>query len=168
MQKPSSYQKLGRFIVVFQHTEAALTDLLVLMAKADDETIRILVNELEYSQRVKTTDVMFARFVDLSYDQDKSAKTEFHALMVKLLKLGERRNEIVHSRYKPLINVEGNSGLLRENSKLRGSKGTREEEEEELLPEAFSEDFERLRVARQELERFRLKVIDLLYPDLQP
>ena len=164
MEQSTSYHELGRFIVSFQHAEAALTELLVLMAKADDEAVRILVNELEYSQRVKTTDVMFSRLVDLLRDPDQAAKADFHGLMVELGKLGERRNEIVHSKYTPWINVEGASGLLRENSRLRASKGTREEEEEEILPHAFAVDFRRLSAALQQMERFRLKIIDWLSP----
>jgi hypothetical protein len=164
MEQSTSYHELGRFIVSFQHAEAALTELLVLMAKADDEAVRILVNELEYSQRVKTADVMFARFVDLRRQLDQAEKTDFHCLMIEFRNLGGRRNEIVHSKYTPWINVEGASGLLRENSRLRASKGTREDEEEELLPQAFAEDFRRLSAALQQLERFRPKVIDWLYP----
>jgi hypothetical protein len=115
---------------------------------------------------VKTTDVLFARFVDLLRDPDQVAKAEFHSLMVELRKLGERRNEIVHSKYSSWISVNGEAGLFRENSRLRASKGAREEEEEELLPQAFGADFERLKAAIQNLESFRLKIIDWLYPDV--
>jgi hypothetical protein len=120
---------------------------------------------LEYSKRVKTTYVMFARFVDLQREPDEAAKADFRKLMVELGKLGERRNDIVHSKYTSWVNVEGAAGLIRESSKLRVRKGTREDEEEELLPEAFAADFERLSVALQSLERFRLRVIDWLYPE---
>ena len=95
---------------------------------------------------------------------DQNAKAEFHKLMAELLRLGERRNDIVHSKYTPWINVEGVAGLIRENSKLKASKGLRDVEEEGLLPAAFETDFERLSVSLRELERFRLKVIDWLYP----
>ena len=166
MERSESYTRLGRFIVQFQHAEAAITELLVLMASADDEAVRILVNELEYSQRVKTTDVMFARFIDVRRNTDQAAKQEFHHLMVELLSLGERRNEMVHSRYWDWEDVEGSTGLLRQNSKLRASQGTRDEQEEELLPQAFEKDFERLSQALQGLERLRLKVINWLYPDV--
>lgn len=166
MERSESYSQLGQFIVQFQHAEAALTELLVLMAGADDEVVRILVNELEYSQRVKTTDVMFARFIDVRRDTDQPAKQEFHRLMVELLSLGERRNEIVHSRYWDWKDVEGSMGLLRQNSKLKASRGTRDEQEEELLPQAFEKDFERLSQALQCLESFRLRVIDWMYPDV--
>jgi phenylpyruvate tautomerase PptA (4-oxalocrotonate tautomerase family) len=61
MNQPTAYHQIGRFIVSFQHAEAALTELLVLMAHADDEAIRILVNELEYGgvgQVVEKCDVI--------------------------------------------------------------------------------------------------------------
>lgn len=164
MNHPTAYHQLGCFIVSFQHAEATLTELLVLMVNADEEAIRILVNELEYNNRVKTTDVMFARFVDLHREPDEAAKSEFHKLMVELGKLGERQNEIVHSKYMAWLNVEGDSGLIRQKSELRASKGTREDEEEEFLPDAFNADFKRISIALQALEDFRLKVIDWLYP----
>ena len=164
MDQTTAFHQLGRFVFLFQHVEAALTELLVLMARADDEAIRILVNELEFSKRVKTTDVMFARFVDLLRDPDENAKAEFHKLMNDIVKLGERRNELVHSKYVAWINIEGSYGLLRQNSALRASKGLREDGEEELLPEALEADGDKLGVALQALERFRLRVIDWVYP----
>jgi hypothetical protein len=166
MERSASYSRLGRFIVQFQHAEAALTELLVLMAGVDDEAVRILVNELEYSQRVKTTDVMFAWFINVRRNADQAAKSEFHRLMVELLSLGERRNEMVHSRYWDWTNVEGSMGLLRQSSNLRSSQGTRSDQEEELLPQAFENDLERLSQALQNLEGFRRRVIDWLYPDV--
>lgn len=164
MQQNANYHQIGRFVVMFQHAEQMLTELLVLMANADDEFVRILINELEYNKRVKTTDVMFGRFVELLPSPDQAAKQQFHNLMTVLLKLGERRNEIVHSKYTPFINVEGVAGLRREKSKLASSRGLREVKEEDLLPESFEEDFNRLTAALQLLEVFRLKVIDWLYP----
>ncbi|MDP1683302.1 MAG: hypothetical protein Q8L39_16205 [Burkholderiales bacterium] len=164
MDQSTAFHQLGRFVFLFQHVEAALTELLVLMARADDEAIRILTNELEFSQRVKTTDVMFARFVDLR-KPDETAKAEFHKLMVDVLKLGERRNELVHSKYAAWINAEGSYGLLRQNSALRASKGFREDGEEELLPEVLEGDGDKLAVVLQALERFRFRVIDWAYPE---
>lgn len=165
VNKPTAYHQIGQFIVLFQHVEAALTELLVLMAQADGEVIRILVNELGYDERVRTTDVLFARFVDLQREPDLLAKDEFHKLMVYLAKLGKRRNDLVHSKYSLWLNAEGATGVLRKNSKLRASKGVRKREEEELLPEAFSADHERLSNVLKTLERFRLKIIDWRYPD---
>lgn len=162
MQESATYQQIGRFVVMFQHAEQQLTELLVLMANADGEFVRILVNELEYNKRVKTTDVMFSRFVDLLRNPDQSAKQRFHDLMTELLKLGERRNEIVHSKYTLFINIKGLARLRRKSSKLAASKGQRDVLEEDLLPESFSEDLERLSAAQKTLETFRLKIINWL------
>lgn len=85
--------------------------------------------------------------------------------MVELRELGERRNDMVHSRYHSWIDIHGNEGLLRRNSKLRGKAGEREEVEEELQPNAFDTDLERLAEAAERLEKFRRQVIDWLYPD---
>lgn len=167
MTAQTAYHQIGKFIVNFQHAEASIDEILVLLANADDEAVRILVNELEYSQRLKTADVLLARFVDLQREPDLPAKAEFHKLMVELGRLGERRNDLMHSKYMSWVNVEGAAGLIRHNSKLRASKGVREEGEEELLPEAFNADFERLASALRGIEAFRLKVIDWLYPDVQ-
>ena len=134
------------------------------MADTDDDVVRILANDLEYSKRLSTADVLFARFVDLRNNTRIEAKTEFHKLMVELGKLGVRRNDLVHSRYNPWVNIHGKEGLLRTNSKLRGGKGEREETEEELQPEAFNGDLVRLALAGGELEKFRLQIIDWLYP----
>lgn len=166
MNAPSAYHQLGRFIIGFQHLEGAVNDLLELLADASDgEVVRILANDLEYGKRLNTTDVVFARFVDLHNNADQSAKGEFHQLMVELRDLGERRNDLVHSRYNVWLNVDGKEGLLRRNSKLRGSKGAREETEEELQPHVFDGDLERLANASARLEAFRLRVINWLYPE---
>lgn len=163
MQENAIYQQIGRFVVMFQLVEQRLTELLVLMPNVDDEFVQILVNELEYNKRVKTTDVMFGRFIDLQRNPDQSAKQKFHDLMTELVKIGERRNEIVHSKYTLFINVEGVAGLRRENSKLAASKGLRDVKEEDLLPESLEEDLKRLSAANESLETFRMKIIDWLY-----
>jgi hypothetical protein len=110
----SSPFEIRRFIAYTHVSISATTS-----ARADDEAIRILVNELEFSKRVKTTDVMFAWLVSLQREPYEAAKTEFRKVMVELGKLGERRNEIVHSKYSMWTNTEGASGLVRENSKLK-------------------------------------------------
>ena len=165
MSNPTAYHQLGRFIVGFQHLENTVTELLVLLGDTDSEAVLILINELAYNQRPRTADVLFSRFVDIRKITDPSSKAAFHDLMVELGKLGQRRNELVHSRYNDWINIEGRRGLLRTNSRLSAKKGEREELEEELQPEAFDSDLQRLGSAAMELERFRLQVIDWLYPD---
>ena len=167
MTSPTAYHQLGRFIVAFQHLEATVNALLELMSGGDCEATRILTNDLEYSKRLNTADVLFARFVDIRNNTDPTAKADFHKLMVELRDLGVRRNEMVHSRYHHWIDVHGNEGLLRQNSKLRGKAGQREELEEELQPNAFDADLQRLSAAGGRLEKFRLQVIDWLYPDLE-
>ena len=164
MNTPTAYHQLGQVIVFFQHLEESVNNLLELLSDDDGEVVRILVNDLEYSKRLKAADVVFARFVDLRNVTDSSTKTEFHKLIIELGKLGERRNELIHSTYNHWIDVHGHEGLLRTNSKLRGGKGVREEKEEELQSDAFNADLSRLDVAAQELEKFRLKVIDWLNP----
>jgi hypothetical protein len=150
---------------LFQDVEAAINEILVLLVNVDSEAVLILINGLECSQRLKTADVLFGRFVDLNGDSELSAKAEFHELIVKLMRLGERRNVLVHSKYMPWINIEGLAGLIRKNSKFR--KSIRELEEEELLPETFNDDLHALAAALEEIEAFRLRVIDRLYPDAQ-
>jgi len=93
MNTPTAYHQLGRFIVAFQHLEGAVNDLLELMADTDGEVVRILANDLEYSKRLNTADVLFARFVDLRNNTDLQAKADFHKLVVDLRDLGERRND---------------------------------------------------------------------------
>jgi len=166
MNSPTAYHQLGRFIVAFQHLESAVNDLLELLANTRDcEVVRILANDLEYRKRLNTADVLFARFVDLRTNTDALAKGEFHKLIVELGDLGDRRNDLVHSGYNAWLNVDGKEGLLRRNSKLRGRKGEREEKEEELQPDAFDQDLQRLAAAASRLEVFRLRVIDWLYPE---
>ena len=164
MSHPTAYHQLGRFIVDFQHLEYALTELLVLLDDSDSMAVLILANELAYNQKLRTADILFSRFVDLRKNTDASSKAAFHELMGEFGKLGERRNELVHSHYSNWINIEGRVGLLRSNSRLRAKKGELEELEEKLQPEAFDGDLQRLARAATALERFRLQVIDWLYP----
>jgi hypothetical protein len=165
MNTPTAHHQIGKFIVMFQDLEAAINEILILLVNVDNESVLILINELEYQQRLNTADVLFGRFVDLNGESKLQIKAEFHKLICKLKGLGERRNVLVHSKYMPWINIEGLAGLIRKNSKFR--KGIREQEEEELLPETFTDDFHELATALEEIESFRLNVIDGLYPEAQ-
>ena len=165
MNAPTAYHQLGQFIVKFQHLENVINNLITLLANTNDSVVQILTNDLEYGKRLNTADVLFAYFVDLRNTTQAELKADFHKLIVELRELGERRNELVHSRYNPWLNVQGNEGLLRTNSKLRGSKGEREEKEEELQPETFYDDLQRLSSAAIALENFRLQILDWLYPE---
>jgi hypothetical protein len=165
----TSQHQLGQFIVLFQHGEAALTELMVLMARSEDEeVIRMLLNDLEYSRRVRTAAVVFARFVNISSPLDEAEKAEkitaFNKMRKELLRLGEVRNALVHSRYFSWTNVNGELGLIRINSQLQG--GERNEEEHEMLPEAFAAEHIALSGALAKLEEFRLQIIDWIFPDV--
>ena len=117
-------------------------------------------------QRLKTVEALLARIVDLQREPDVSAKADFHKLVGDLEALGRRRNDFVHSKYMQWRNVEGSLGLIRQNSKLR--KGIREEQEEELQPEAFNADIDNIECVLRKLEAFRLRILDWLYPDVVP
>jgi len=163
--KESSYHQLGKFIYIFQVVESQIDSLLILLSEADEEMASILINELDFAKKVKTVDVMFARYIDVHRRMPSDAKVKFHKCMSGVIKLCERRNELVHSRYYDWRNVEGRAGLLRQNSKLRAGGGIREESEEELLPEAFTKDMAKAYLISMELDKFRLQVTDWLYPD---
>lgn len=164
MMELTAYHQLGKFIVSFQHVERQINDIILLIAGSDDEFVYILINELDYSERIRTMDVMFARFADLRTNIGEQEKSLFHSMVVSAGKLCERRNELVHSKYYEWANVEEKYGLLRQNSKLRGNKGLREESEEEMLPSSFNDDLAKVDIVYENLEQYRLKIIDWLYP----
>ncbi len=120
----TAYHQLGQFIAYFQMAENEISEIIQFLTKGTDhEMVQILINGLEYSKRLDTADVMFARFIDLYRSIDDAEKADFHKLIVDLKKLGTRRNQLVHSNYIPWYNVDGLKGLIREHSALRGSKG---------------------------------------------
>jgi hypothetical protein len=166
MEKVSSYHQLGKFIAYFQMAEREINGIMQLLCKGtDEEMVQILINDLEYSRRLDTADVLFSKFVDTYQDSESIVKTKFHKLIVKLKKLGQRRNDLVHSNYIPWYNVEGFKGLIRENSKLRGSKGFLEKIEEKLLPETLNAELEQIEIIFNELNEFRLQTINWRYPE---
>jgi len=161
MTKNVHYEQLGRFVVAFQNVDSTLTELLVDITNVDDEIIDILATNLDYSKRVMAADVLFARFVDVRRNTDVALKAQFHKLMSHLLKLGERRNELVHSTYTVYTSVEGVTGLMRQNSKLKGKKGVREINEEILSAEHLDKDLQCLNNVAISLEEFRQKIIHI-------
>lgn len=146
--------------------ESEINGIMQLLCKGTDKgMVKILINDLEYSKRLDTADVLFSKFVDTYQDCESMVKKKFHELIGKLKKIGQRRNELVHSNYIPWYNVEGFKGLIRENSKLRGSKGLLEKIEEELLPGTLNADLEKLNIIFKELNEFRLQIINWRYPE---
>ena len=167
MPNHSALHQLGSFIVGFQAIEAAILEFLELISASDCELVRIVANDLEYSKKVKALDVGYARMSQIVGNSDKQHRDSFHSLMVELDKLGTRRNDLVHSFYHHWVDEHGKHGLLRENSRLKGSAGIREEIEEKLQPDAFVVDLDKLRAACYRLEEFRRQYISWLYPDVE-
>ena len=132
------YHQLGKFIVLFQRLEAQVTDIALQIVNGNDEFVRILIRQHAFSSLVKTTDVLFSRYVDERTIDDRE-KNIFHKLIVKCSELAELRNDLVHSQYYDLVENNEPIALVRENSKLSGGKGARVEESEDLT----SEDFEK-------------------------
>jgi hypothetical protein len=164
LTKLTAYHQLGKFIVDFQHIETSIIDLLLLLTEvSNSENTTNLIKDFGYSQLVNTADAMFGKFVDSRLEPNSSDKECFRKLMDKLLQLGKRRNELVHSSYMRWVNIDGNYGLIRNNLKPNKVSNSKEEE---LLPEAFNKDLEELARVHQRLEEFRLKVIDYLYPEI--
>ena len=163
--KPTEFHQLGYFIYLFQIVERQIEEIIVLLADSDDEMVGIIMSELGLSEKLKVIDVMFARFIDVK-KIDSNAKKDFHGKIEEVIDLSKRRNDIVHSKYRSLLNVDGDIGLLRENSKLKPSKGIRQEVKEELMPEDFSDDLKLINSSMNDLEAYRLKIIDWMYPDV--
>ncbi|MEY8239709.1 MAG: hypothetical protein RPT25_05140, partial [Cycloclasticus sp.] len=119
MNDSDPYRLLGEFVVTFQHLEDCVTEIIALLVQAKDgEMTRILMNELDNSARLSTVDVLFQRFTSVRTGILEDENANFHKLITELQKLGARRNEIVHSKYYNWTNVAGETGLLRQNSKL--------------------------------------------------
>jgi hypothetical protein len=161
MTHPSAYHQLGRFIVMFQHLERAINELIYLMTDISDDPA---ITNLNLTRRIDATDRLFSEFVAAKAASAQHAQLEFHGLMTDLKALADRRNVLVHSRYAQWVNLEGREGLLRSSTRIDGEKRNNGAEEE-LQPEAFDSDIERLSIAAKRLERFRLKIIDWSYPD---
>jgi hypothetical protein len=85
-------------------------------------------------------------------------------LVSDLQKIATRRNEIIHTIYFHWTTADGEAGLLGQNSKLRGSKGEREQSEVELLPKGLGEELGNLNSTYGRLDSYRLKIIEWVYP----
>lgn len=164
MRKEPLLAELGHFVFVFQAIEAAVTDLIEFVIDADPEYVHALAAELEYSAKVRALDVIFARYAQIHGLATEVPHPDFHKLMSKLLRLAERRNEIVHSFYNLLITVDGTLALMRRPTKLRPSKGERHDPPEDILPGALAAETGSMQEYLQELEKYRTVVLDARYP----
>ena len=148
---------------MFQKLEAGVTDIVLQIVHGNDEFVRILITQHDFSTLLRTTDVLFSRYVD-ERTIDDAEKSVFHKLIVRALKLGELRNQIVHSQYFDLVQGEEPIALVRENSKLSGGMGKRIKDTQDLTEQDFEEYFSQVNDAINGLEVFRLKIIDWNYP----
>jgi hypothetical protein len=163
MSASTSYHQLGLFLVLFQHIEGTVNEIIGHLVPAQDsEAVRILISALGYNQRLKVADALLRRTVEIHSKAPTSLTVgEFSALMKKLELLGGRRNSLVHSRYYEWIATDGDRGMLRQNTRMQ--KGALVDDEEELLPSTFDAELSELRVALGQLDAVRLQVIDLAY-----
>ena len=165
----TSQHNLGEFIVRFQGIERGINGLIIMLAQSDESVVKILINEHEFGKRIKTLDVLYLYFLSVQTKMKEQEAREkhavFHSFIVKIQKLSERRNALVHSEYTYWEDVAGSSGLLRTNFKLSGGKGERLEQEEELQPHDFKVYFKKMNEISELLEMHRMQIIDWLYPD---
>jgi hypothetical protein len=150
---------------MFQHVEHAVTELILLLAKGDDEATRIFIHDLGYAQRLRVVSSMFTRFIDLRNDTDTTIKADFYGLVSELEGVGQRRNDLVHSRYINWLQLGGGEGLLRTKQRRTNKSASIEIAEEGLDSDAFEQDFLRLAKALMLLENARLNILDMLYPE---
>ena len=162
---PTTYHQLGRFVVTFQHVEHAVTEIILLLTQGDDEATKILIHDLGYAQRLRVASSMFTRFVELRSDKDEKVKADFYSLVSELESIGQRRNELVHSRYINWLQLGGAEGLLRTKQRRSNKSPATELTEEGLKSESFEDDFLRLAKAQMLLENARLNILDMLYPE---
>lgn len=156
--------ELGEFLVAFQSVEAMLAELIIQVTHSDPEYIAALTAELEFNSKARALDVIFSRFAQIHGLTENSPHPEFHKLMTRVQKIATRRNDIVHSFYNNLITVEGHVGIARKPTKLKPSEGIREQPHEDILPGQLQKEIAEINSLLSELESYRLKAIDLLYP----
>ena len=84
--------------------------------------------------------------------------------MVRVKKLAERRNELVHSFHNTLITVDGQLGMMRLPTRLLPSKGLRQQEHEDILSPTLSADLQEMDNICSELWEYRRLVIATMTP----
>ena len=164
MNRDLLHTRLGHFVLTFQAVETAMVRLTVQVVDADPEYVATLTAELEFNSKARALDVIFTRFAQIYGLTTEAPYLEFHELAARIQKLASRRNELVHSFYHLLITVDGETALARQPTKLKPSEGLREQEGEDILPTRLEGEIAEMHTILEELERFRLKVIDIQHP----
>lgn len=166
MESNPAFHQLGRFIYRFQSVEEQIEGLIFLMVDADEVMVKMLLNELDFSGKLKAVDVMFARYIDLR-KLCSNYKKSFHREINKLVNLSKSRNALVHSQYSQYTDVDGKTGLILTDFRLKPSKGNLEENEIEVMDGSLDNEIEEIDSAIINLNDYRLKIISWQYPDLQ-
>lgn len=158
--------RLGHFVLTFQAVEAAMAELIVQLIDGDPEYVSTLTAELEFNSKARALDVIYARYSQINGISKASPNPEFHALISRIQKLATRRNDLVHSFYNLLITVDGEVALSRQPTKLKPSKGLREQSEEDILPEQLEKEISEMNIILKEIEKYRLQAIEIKYSNL--
>lgn len=164
MTADALHAQLGNFVLTFQAVEGAMVELIVQIADADPEYIATLTAELEFTAKARALDVIYTRFAQIHGITTASPEPKLHSLAVRIQKLATRRNDLVHSFYALLTTVDGTLALARQPAKLKPSEGLRAQPEEDILPNRLEGEIREMKQILQELEVFRLSVIDTQYP----
>lgn len=168
MKHDAPLAQLGHFVLTFQAVEAAMVDLAVQLIDADPEYIATLMAELEFNSKARALDVIYTRYAQIHGLSKGAPHPEFHNLMGRIQKLATRRNDLVHSFYGLLTTVDGAAALARQPTRLKPSKGLREQEGEDILPARLEDEIQEMRSILQELEKYRLQAIDIKYQVNEP
>ena len=158
----ASTEQLGKFVLDFQRVEQEIQGIACLLSEGNEQVTRILIAKLDYGALLTTVDAVFEYLADVKHGMLPPRRKAFHDLITELHVLGRRRNDLVHSTYTPWQDAEGNFGLIRENIKLDQGKGVRQNQYEELLPNALSGEVERIKSALERVDQFRLEIINWL------
>ena len=160
MAESAHYQKLGKFVVLFQELENSLIEFIGVITDKD-YAVEMLPAETEYPRLVESTDAYFSHFIDHLRVPDSEAKTQFHRLMEKCIDIGVLRNRLIRCTYALLVRTGDFDALVQEDAKLKPQGGSRRHAiREDLSVESFDPYFQRIADALAELESFRLQVID--------
>jgi hypothetical protein len=159
MAESAHYQKLGKFVVLFQELENFLVDFIGVITDKD-YAMETLPAETEYPRLVASTDASFSHFIDHLRVPDSKARTRFHELMERCLDIGALRNRLIRSTYALLVRTGDFDAPVQEEAKLKFQNSScRHAISEDLPVESFEPYFQRIADVLAELESFRLQVI---------
>ncbi len=165
MDIQSIHRELGKFVVLFQTLDNAVNEIIYQISDTKVYVAETFITKTEFTAKMEVADVIFSHYVDITANTDSKSKKEFHSLMNKCKKIGQERNVVVHSVYYPLTKVDGSKRLIQQNPRLKFKDGSKISVNDKELS---LEDFENLNIkithALEELEKFRLKLIDWEYP----